>query len=54
MKNIKVDCPMCFNSSGFKLFTGNCNQKCTDCNGSGKITPAKLKALKLIYDDLIN
>lgn len=56
MKDIKksVDCPMCLFSSGFMPFTGNCSQKCSDCNATGKISPSKLKKLKAFYGDLLN
>ena len=57
MKNIKaskVDCPMCFNKSGIKLFTGGCGQVCEHCNGSGKITKTTYNKLKAIYLDLID
>lgn len=50
----KEDCPMCFNSSGYTVFTGRCTQKCDTCNGSGNITKAKHKKLKKIYGDLID
>lgn len=49
----KVDCPMCFNSSGFTLYTGSYSQICTDCHGKSVITLDKYKKLKELFKDLI-
>jgi len=48
-----VDCPVCFNSSGFTLFTGSFNQTCKECNGKMVITATRYKRVKSVFKDLI-
>lgn len=51
---VKVDYPLCFNSSGYTVFTGRrSSQKCDCCNGTGYIGQGKYDKLKIIYGGLI-
>ena len=46
-------CPICLNSSGYTAYVRNGGQKCTTCNGTGKITNSKFIELSKAYGDLI-
>lgn len=51
-----MDCPICFNSSGYNIFlpTNYGNQKCDTCNGRGTISKRLYTKLTKQYGNLLS